>query len=122
MEDFIPAKVEILVLLSRNFIRVCVVDIVKFAALISVNFDVFRHQRIQPQHRVLAIPDNLRISIAPEEQVGHQSLPEDKGCHFRVGLAVQNLVQRMIPCLFFVTVVVRHTVKVQRQCSNGLCQ
>ena len=42
MEDLVPAKVEVFILLSRNFIRVGVVDIVKLATLISVDFDIFR--------------------------------------------------------------------------------
>ena len=122
MEDLVPAEVDVFILLSRNFIRVCVVDIVKLATLISIHFDILRQKRIQTQHRVLAIPNNLCIGVAPEEQVGHQCLPEDKGCHLRVGLPIQNLVQRMIPCLFLVAVIVRHTVEMQRQCCNGLCQ
>ena len=35
-------------------------------------------------------------SVAPEKQMGHQRFPKDKGCHLRVGLAIQNLIQRMI--------------------------
>ena len=54
--------------------------------------------------------------------MGHQRFPEDKGCHLRVRLAVQNLVQRMIPRLFLVAVIVCHPVEMQRQCRNGLCQ
>ncbi len=122
MENLIPAKVDVFVLLSRNFIRVCMVDIVEFTALVTIHLDIFWQKRIQPKHCVLTVPDNLRIGIAPEEQVGHQRFPEDKGCHFRIWLAIQNLVQRMIPCLFLVAVVVRHPVQVQRQGGNGFCQ
>ena len=122
MEDLIPAKVEVFVLLSRHFICVGVVDIVELTALISVHFDIFRHQRIQPKHRVLSIPDDLCVGIAPEEQVGHHRFPEDKGCHFRIWLPIQNLVQRMIPCLLLIAIVIRHPVQMQRQCRNGLCQ
>ena len=42
MKDLVPAEVDVLVLLSRNFIRVCVVDIVELATFISVDFDIFR--------------------------------------------------------------------------------
>ena len=42
MKNLVPAEVDVLVLLSRNFIRVCVVDIIELAALIPVNFDIFR--------------------------------------------------------------------------------
>ena len=122
MKDLVPAEVEVFVLLTRNFIRVCVVDIVEFPALIPIHFDIFRQKRIQPQHGVLTVPDDLCVGVAPEEQVGHQRFPEDKRCHLRVRLAVQNLVQRMIPCLFLVAVVVGHPVEMQRQCRNGLCQ
>ena len=122
MEDLIPAKVEVFVLLTRNFICVSVIDIVKFSALVTVHFDIFRHQRIQTQHRILAIPDDLRISVSPEKQVGHHRFPEDKGCHFRVGLPIQNLVQRMISRLLLIAVFVCHPVQMQRKCRNGLCQ
>ena len=54
--------------------------------------------------------------------MGHQSFPEDKGCHFQVRLAIQNLIQRMIPCLFLIAVIVCYPVEMQRQCRNGLCQ
>ena len=112
MEDLISAKVDVFVLLSRNFIRIGVVDVVQLAAFISVHFDILRQQRIQPQHGVFAIPDDLCVGIAPEEQVGHQGLPENESRHFRVGLSVQNLVQRMIPRFFLVAVIIRDTVKV----------
>ena len=42
MEDLVPAEVEVFILLSRNFIRVCVVDIIELTALIPVHFDIFR--------------------------------------------------------------------------------
>ena len=122
MEYLIPAKVDILVLLSRNFIRIGVVDVVQFSAFIAIHFDVFRQQRIQTQYRVLSIPDDLCVGIAPEEQMGHQGLPEDESRHLRVRLPIQDFVQRMIPCLFLVAVVIRHPIQMQRQGRNGLCQ
>ena len=122
MKDLVPAKIDVLVLLSRNFVRIGVVDIIEFSAFVPVHLDIFRQQRIQSQHRVLAIPDDLCVSVAPEEQMGHQGLPENKGRHFRVRLSVQDLVQRMIPCLFLVAVLVRYPIQVQRQGSNGFCQ
>ena len=42
MEDLVPAEIDILVLLSRNFIRVCVVDVVELSTLVSIHFDIFR--------------------------------------------------------------------------------
>lgn len=42
MEDLVPTKVDILVLLSRNFVRVCVIDIIEFSAFIPVHLDIFR--------------------------------------------------------------------------------
>ena len=122
MKNLVPAEVEVFILLSRHFIRVCVVDIIELAALIPVHFDIFRQKRIQPQHCVLTIPDDLCVGVAPEEQMGHQRFPEDKGCHLWVGLAIQNLVQRMIPRLFLVAIIVCHPVQMQRQCRNGLRQ
>ena len=122
MKDLVPTKVDVLVLLSRNFVRVCVVNIVEFSAFVPIHLDVFRQKRIQTQHCVLAIPDNLCIGIAPKKQMGHQGLPEDESRHLRVRLPIQDFVQRMIPCLFLVAVVIHHPIQMQRQGRNGLCQ
>lgn len=65
MEDLIRTEIDILVLLSRNLIGVGVVDIVKVSRLIPVYFHNFREQRIHSQYRVLPIPDDLCISVAP---------------------------------------------------------
>ena len=98
MKDLVPAEVEIFILLSRNFIRVCVVDIVELATFISVNFDIFRQKRIQTQHRVLAIPDDLCVGVAPEEQVRHKRFTENKRGHFGIRLIVKQAVQGVVDC------------------------
>lgn len=68
-----------------------------------------------------AITDDLRISIAPEEQVGHEGFPEYEGTHLRVRLIVEQVVERMVErhCL---AAAVRVFVEVQRQSRDSLRQ
>ena len=41
-------------------------------------------------------PDDLTIGVAPQEQVTERRFPPDKAGHFRVGLVVEQAVQRMV--------------------------
>ena len=41
-------------------------------------------------------PDDLTIGVAPQEQVTERRFPPDKAGHLRVGLVVEQAVQRMI--------------------------
>ena len=88
MQDFIFPKINILVLFPRHFIRVGVVDIIKLPLLITVDFHVFREQRIQAEDVVPPIPDDLGIGVSPQEQVCHHGFPPDKTAHLIVGLPV----------------------------------
>ena len=92
MENLIVAEVDILVLLTGNLIGVSVVDVINLPLLIPVGLHVLRQQRIQGQNVVLAIPDDLRVAVSPQEQMGHHRLPERKARHFRIGLPVQQFV------------------------------
>lgn len=49
--------------------------------------------------------------------MGHQRFPEDEGRHLRVGLVVQQKIQRMIPG--FLGVVIRLFIDMKRQRGNG---
>ena len=65
MEDLIPPKVNILVVLTRLFIRVGMIDVKNLSLIIPVDLHVLRKQRIQSKDAVLAIPDDLRIAVSP---------------------------------------------------------
>ena len=64
MQHLIPFEDDVLVVLAGNFIGISVVDVVQFTVLGTVYLHVFRKQRIQPQHTVLAVSDDLRIGVA----------------------------------------------------------
>ena len=92
MEHFVITEVDILVLLTGNLISVSVVDVIDLPLLIPVGLHILRQQRIQRQHVVLAIPDDLRVAVSPQEQMSHHRFPERKARHFRVWLPVQQFV------------------------------
>ena len=51
----------------------------------------------------------------------HQGLAEDKRCHFRIWLIVDQSIQRMFDCLFYTTrVSVLILINMDRQSCNGL--
>lgn len=120
MEDFIGTEVDILPVFPWHFIRVGVINIIEVPRLIPVYLRIFREQRIQPQYGVLPIPDDLRIGVAPQEQVGHHSLPEGKAGHFRVWFPVEDFIKWMIQRLFLRISIACISVQVQRQARHGL--
>ncbi len=58
------------------------------------------HQRIESDDFTFAISYNLHIGISIKEKMRHQGLSEDKRCHFRIWLIVNQSIQRMLDCLF----------------------
>lgn len=58
-------------------------------------------------------------SISVKEQVRHQSLSEDKGCHFRIWFIVYQVIQRMLDSLFLADGV-GVLINMNRQASNRL--
>ena len=122
MEYLIRPEVDVLVLLPRHFVRVGVVDIEDVAGLVSVHFHVLRKQRIQPQHRVLAVTDDLGVGVAPQKKVGHHGLAKGKAGHLRVGLPVEDLVQRMVRRFFLPVPAFRVPVEMQRKPRHRLGQ
>ena len=96
MEDLVPAEIDILVVLSRLLIRVCVIDVEDLSFLVPVDFHVLREQRIEAKDAVLSIPDDLCVTVSPQEQMRHHDFPEGETRHLRIRLPVQQLIQRMI--------------------------
>ena len=64
MQNLIPFEDDVLVVLAGNFIGVGMVDVVQLAVFGTVYLHVLRKQRIQTQHTVLAVSDDLRIGVA----------------------------------------------------------
>ena len=122
MENLIVAEVDILVLLAWYLIGVGVVDVINLALLIPVGLDIFREERIQRQHVVFPVPDDLRIAVAPQEQMGHHRLPEGKARHFRIRLPIQELVQRVVRCLLLGIHPILHPVEMKRKPCHCLSQ
>ena len=60
------------------------------SAIVAVNTHLIRHQRIQSYDITSAVPDDLRIGVAVDQQVRHERFPENERCHFRIGLIVQQ--------------------------------
>ena len=56
--------------------------------LIPVNLHLVRQKRVQRKHPAAPVPDDLRVGIAPYEEVAHQRLPEHEGSHLRVRLII----------------------------------
>jgi len=95
--------------------------VVELAVFVAVHLHAVGHQRVERGHLALAVSDDLRIRIAPEQQVGHQRFAEYEAGHLRVGLAVQQGVQRVILGLVFTRVIVV-TVQMERQACDCLGQ
>ena len=49
------------------------------AAIVTVNPHLIRHQRIQPDDVTSAVPDDLRVGVAIDQQVRHQRFPKHEG-------------------------------------------
>src|SRR5699024_8113335 len=80
-----------------------------------------RHQRVEGNHLSFTVTDDLCVSIAPQQKVGHERFPEHEGTHLRVWLVMQKQVQRMVDGFLF-TAVLLVSVEVQRQACHCLCQ
>ena len=66
VQNFIPAKNNILVVLAGLFIGVGVIGVDQVAAFrITVDLDIFGKQGIETEDAVFAVPDNLCIGVAP---------------------------------------------------------
>ena len=122
VQNFVALENNIFIMLTGNFIRVSMVGIKKLSVLCPVDLHVFREKRIQAKNAVLAISHNLCIGIAPQEQVRHHGFPEGEACHLRIGLPIQDLIQRVLGGLFFSVALLGKFVKVKRQAGHCLRQ
>ena len=123
MENLIRPEEDVLVPLARLLVGVCVVDVVDAAVLVPVDLHVLRQQRVQRHDAVPAVPDDLGVCVAVQEQVRHQRLEEGEARHLRVRLAVQQLIQRMLRGADLVAPGgVGVFVEVQREPRHRLCQ
>ena len=109
------------VLILDGFIRATVIGVVKPTGFVSVHRHLVWHQGIQSNDLVLTVADDLRVGIAPEQQVRHERFPEHEGTHLRVRLIVEQVIERMVQshCL---SAAVRVFVEVQRQSRDSLRQ
>ena len=69
---------------------VSAVAVNELAAIVTVNTHLIRHQRIQSDDVTSAVPDDLRIGIAVDQQVRHERFPKNERCHFGIRLVVQQ--------------------------------
>ena len=69
---------------------------------LSLTVGLFSYQ--PPKAKAVAVADDLRVCVTPEEQVCHEGFSEHKGTHFGVRLIMQKQVQRMIDGLFLAAV------------------
>ena len=86
---------------------------------IPIHGHPIRHERIEGHDFSTAIPDDLRVSVSPQEQVRHERFPEREGRHFRIRLVMEQRVQRVIQRLFLATRIVV-LVEMERQRGDGL--
>ena len=68
--------------------------------IVTIHTHSISHQRIESDDFTFAISYNLHIGISIKEKMRHQGLSEDKRCHFRIWLIVNQSIQRMLDCLF----------------------
>ena len=122
MQDLVALENDIFIMLTGNFIRVGMVGIKELSVLCPVDLHIFREQRIQSQDAVLAVPHDLRVGISPQEQMHHHGFPEGEACHLRIGLPVQDLIQRMLGRPFLAVTLFGELVQVKRQACHGLRQ
>ncbi len=93
--------------------------IVEVTFIVTIHTHSIGHQWIESDDFTFAISYNLRIGVSVKEKMRHQGLSEDKRCHFRIWLIVNQSIQRMLDCLFFTTGV-SVLINMDRQSCNGL--
>ena len=108
-------------LVLDSLVCATVIRVVQATILVSVHRHLVRHQGVQRHDLIFAVADNLRVGIAPEEQVCHECLTKHERTHLRVRLIVEQAVERMVErhCL---AAAVRVFIEVQRQPRDSLRQ
>ena len=122
MKHLIVTEIDVLVLFTGNLVCVCVIDVIDLSLLIPVCLYVLRKKRIQRDNIVPTIPDDLCIGISPQKKMCHHRLPEGEARHFRIGLTVQQFIQRMIHSTFLRIVLFFHPIKMQWKARHCLRQ
>ena len=95
MQDIARRENDFIFLAADCFVRATVVFVVQRSIGITVNRHSVRHKRVQSNDLALSVADNLRVCVAPEEQVRHKRFSENKRGHFGIGFIVQQAVKRM---------------------------
>lgn len=72
----------------RKFVLRLLVGVIQLSVLVPADSHFVRHQRVQSNDLALAVTDDLRIGVAPQEQMRHERLTENKGAHLRVRLVM----------------------------------
>lgn len=105
----------------RQLLLRLLIAVVEPAVFIPADGHLVRHQRIQRDDLSLAVADDLRIGVAPQQQVRHQRFPKDEGRHLRVRLIMQQQIQRVINSFLFPAVLLV-AIHMQRQSGDRLRQ
>lgn len=64
-----------IVILRQLFLRF-LIGVIKLSCLIPADGHLVRHQRIQRHNLALAVADDLRIGVSPQQKMSHQCFPE----------------------------------------------
>ena len=98
-----------------------IIGVVQTAFFISVHGHLVRHEGVQGNDLILAVADDLGVSVTPQEQVCHERFPEHKRTHFRVRLIMEQPIQWMVESHGLATAV-GVFIKVKRQSRYRLRQ
>ena len=64
-----------------------------------------KRKRIQCNDFIFTVADDLRIGVAPQEQMRHERFPKHEGTHLRIRPIVEQSVERMVKCHCLATAV-----------------
>ena len=90
--------------IRTELVRVLGVGVNKLPVRGPADIHLAGKQRVQCNRLPGAVPDDLRIGIAPYQQVAHERFPEDKARHLRIGGIMKQPIQRMIDGLFLAAI------------------
>lgn len=74
----------------RRFLVAPLISVKEMSVRIPIHRHFVGHQGIQGHHFTFAVADDLRIGVAPQEQVRHERFPEDERAHLRIRLIMQQ--------------------------------
>ena len=88
---------------------------------VPVHHHTVWHQRIESDDLALSVAYDLGVGVAPQEQMGHERLPEYERTHLRVRLIVEKIIEWMVQRLFLAAILLI-AVEVQRQTRHRFRQ